>query len=255
MRPRWPACVALALLTCGVPRLGAAQEFTPVVPLSASALGFLSAGLPPGDRSTRFETMALQWDGLPELGATAVALEGGAGYARLAAGVASAGSGELAWQALALAGGVTLPRAGAGVLVIGRREAALPRATGLAVGAGGWAEAAPHLRLWAGAPALWSSGAAPPLRQGLELGAIARTRAGHAWVALEQDRAWTAHRGGIALAAAPAGVWLEARDAPLRGAVGVWAAARSLCVAAAVESHPVLDPTVRLMVARTPPPW
>ena len=44
-------------------------------------------------------------------------------------------------------------------------------------------------------------------------------------------------------------IWLEAKDRPLRGALGLSARARNIIAAAAVESHPVLGETVKLAIA------
>jgi hypothetical protein len=60
------------------------------------------------------------------------------------------------------------------------------------------------------------------------------------------------HEGGLALTAGPLTVWLEARDQPTRGTLGLAARARFVTVAGAVESHPVLGETVRLSLVLAP---
>ncbi|HET7225795.1 MAG TPA: hypothetical protein VFK69_08790, partial [Candidatus Eisenbacteria bacterium] len=66
------ALAGLALVMLVGPARG--QEFDPVLPAGGSALGFVSAGLPPAGRATRVECSATRWDGLPELTAGALAL-------------------------------------------------------------------------------------------------------------------------------------------------------------------------------------
>jgi hypothetical protein len=57
------------------------------------------------------------------------------------------------------------------------------------------------------------------------------------------------HEGGVAVDAGLARVWLEARERPLRAAVGIAARARRLEVRVRAEAHPVLGETVTLAVS------
>ena len=136
-------------------------------------------------------------------------------------------------------------------------EAALGRGTGLEVGGGAWAVAGAGVTLFASAPQIFTRGEAPPLERGFELGAcwvmddlslrLARV-SGRGGAAVAQ------HEAGLALAAGPVTAWLEARDQPARGALGLSARLRAIEVAAVVESHPLLGETVRLSLLLSPAP-
>mgnify|MGYP001143178705 CR=1 FL=1 len=125
---------------------------------------------------------------------------------------------------------------------------------GAEVGWGAWLEAAPGLTLWASVPQAWAVGVAPPLDRPLEIGArygpAAPDGAGGPtlWLARSAPSRGGSpdHDAGVSLAAGPLLVWCSARDRPLRGGVGVTAAARGLRLAAGVESHPDLGETVRV---------
>src|SRR5262249_5543577 len=108
----------------------------------------------------------------------------------------------------------------------------------------------PGVRVWASAPQMWMSGAAPPLVRPLELGVRAGSATG-AWARLVSPRAGDdGERAlGVAIGIAPALAWAEVRDAPLRGAVGLATALGSLEVDARVDAHPVLGETMRVGLA------
>ncbi|HET7224866.1 MAG TPA: hypothetical protein VFK69_04040, partial [Candidatus Eisenbacteria bacterium] len=134
-------------------------------------------------------------------------------------------------------------------------EPGAPVSAGLVAGGGAWVETAPGMRVWASDPGVWTSGAAPPLPPSLEIGIEARAPGLIAWAARAGNASASAHRVGLALAAASAGAWLEARDQPLRGSLGVWTAWRGLTLAARADAHPVLAPTVRMLIAAGGSAW
>jgi hypothetical protein len=86
----------------------------------------------------------------------------------------------------------------------------------------------------------------------LEIGAGFEGGGLRAWLARGAPRASDPgggeSAGGLALLLGPVEAWVEARDRPLRGALGLAARARFAAVAASVESHPVLGETARLAV-------
>jgi len=57
------------------------------------------------------------------------------------------------------------------------------------------------------------------------------------------------HLAGLRVPAGTAAVWIEARDHPARGTLGVAVTVSELRVSAAVEGHPVLAETVRLTLS------
>jgi hypothetical protein len=165
------------------------------------------------------------------------------------------GDPELGWTTGACALGVAVRGAGGAVRAAARRdgapglESALGSGTGLEVGGGAWVEAGAGIRLFASAPQVFTRGVSPPLERGLEIGAscvmddlsFRLTR-----VSARGGAGAAQHEAGLALSAGPLTAWLEARDQPARGALGLSARAGFLTISGAVESHPVLGETVRL---------
>lgn len=248
----------LALVTLASP--ARAQEFDPVLPAGGSALAFVATGLPPANRATRIECSTTRWEGLSELTAGALAVHLARRELHVGLGLAHAGAGELGWSSAALAVGAAGAQAGGGVTAIARRddlplEPGTAAAAGLVTGGGAWVETAPGVRVWASDPGVWTSGAAPPLPPALEIGIEARAPGLVAWAARTGNAIASAHRAGLALAAGAAGAWLEARDQPLRGSFGVWTAWRGLTLAARADAHPVLAPTVRMLIAAGAGAW
>jgi hypothetical protein len=251
--------LALALLLACAPQ-AAAQEFDPVLDVGGSALAFLAQGLPPADRATRFELSAVRWDGLGELTGGAVAAHVARGPLHVGAGVAHVGADDLAWNAGAVAVGGGGAPGGAALTAIVRRPdvpqgSTLDARLGIEAGGGAWIALAPGWRAWASDPGAWSSGVAPPLAPALELGVSARVPGLVAWAARAGSRGGGAHRAGLGLALGTAGAWLEARDQPLRGALGVWTASHGLALALRADAHPVLAPTMRVLIAIGGAPW
>jgi hypothetical protein len=186
----------------------------------------------------------------------------GIGAARAAAGWSQTGAPGLGWNAAAVALGLVVEPVAVGARAVARRDRldladasavnAAPR-DGFEVGFGARAEVAPGVSVWASAPQVWLAGAAPPLRRALELGL---------GVAMGELRGWWArrtvpalargmraeHSAGVAIAGVPLTVWIEARDQPLRGGLGVRAQVRPAWLSVAVESHPVLGETLRAAV-------
>src|SRR5260221_615966 len=140
---------------------------------------------------------------------------------------------------LALGGGAAAPRGGAGLRGCGRLDRDAPwspaRVTsggaGLELGAGAWVVPAAGVRAWASAPQMFLRGAPPPLARALELGVRAGATTG-AWLLLRAPRAGDdGERAlGVAIAMPPVTAWAEVRDAPLRGAAGLRAAAGALSI-------------------------
>jgi len=176
-----------------------------------------------------------------------------------AAGLSQTGDPEQGWTAFGLVLGGAERGAGGSIRAIVRRDRApdpapgpLGKGVGLEAGAAAWVAAGGGIALWASAPQLRVRGAAPPLRRGLEIGGLWHAPAGGLWLtrraAPPGASAPADHELGLSLAAGPCAVWGRARDAPLRGGIGVAAQAGVVRAAAEVSSHPVLGETVSLMV-------
>jgi len=250
---------ALALLLRPVPARG--QDFaspTPPALIGTPAI-VLERGLPAEQPALAAEAVATSWYGMPDLATRALALGAGWRSIRGAAGISRTGGDELGWTTAALALGVAARGAGAALRVAARRDCvpaardeALGPGAGLEAGGGAWVEAGAGITLSTSAPQIFTRGVAPPLERGLEIGAswvmddlsIRLTR-----VSARGGAGAAQHEAGLALSAGPVTVWLEARDLPARGTLGLSARARALTVAGAVESHPVLGQTVRLSLA------
>ena len=249
----------------------AAQDFA--APLPAGELGvapLLERGLAPAGTGIEATAMAIRWHGLPELETRSVAVGLGWRSARLALGVSQTGEADLGWNALALAAGAGGEPGGFALrgCVRQRREssAELEPEVGGEVGAGAWVAATPEVTIWASAPQLWTGGDPPPLERWLEIGSTARVTAARVWLARAAapgaPRGLRAeHLAGIAVwdpaspGAHPAVLWLEVRDHPPRGALGLAVGAGAVSATASVESHPVLGETVRLALAWGTPTW
>ncbi len=255
------ACLVAALTIAGP---AWAQDFAPPAPADAVlAVGApataLERGLPAADGGLALECALTSWHALPGLVTHAVALGAGWRKVRAAAGVSQTGDAELGWQAAGAALGFAAGRGGAALRGIARRDRApgerlsnLGAGVGIEAGAGAWLELAGGVSLWASAPQVWRAGVSPPLARPLEIGvacAVGETRAWLSRVApVTRDPGGGESAGGVALAVGAVETWVEARDGPLRGTLGLAARARALRVAASVESHPVLGETVRVAV-------
>jgi hypothetical protein len=256
-----PALAAALALAVMVGRAAAArgQDFaTPATPGATTASDVLERGLPRADPAPALELGAVRWHGLAELTTRSAAGTFGWRAARVGLGLSQTGDPDLGWTALAAALGIADTSGGAAVRALARRDRTTAfgfddsgAAVGAEVGAGGWVAVAPRLTLWASAPQLWTAGEAPPLRRGLEIGALARAGGIVLWLTrAEIPGALRAARGehavGAGTAVGPLWIALGARDQPLRGGLTVGAGGHPIGVAATVESHPLLGETVRL---------
>jgi hypothetical protein len=242
--------VAAALLLA--PRLAAGQEFAAAAPLPAeSQARLLEHGLPPAAPGARFESIAIQWFGLSELGTASAVLGGGWRGGRAALGLSHTGRGELSWSAAALAGGWTDGHTGAALRGVarvrqGENGAPLP---GAEAGAGAWADAGDRLRLWASAPQLWLDGEAPPLERRLELGASLHAGELELWLARRSAPGSSGglrgeHSAGLTARAGALTLWTHLEDAPARGGFGLAVIWRGLGLSFASDLHPVLGETL-----------
>ena len=199
-----------------------------------------------------------RWWGLPELETRAASASGGWRAWRASVGLSQTGEPELGWTAFGVAFGAASERAGAGLRACARRDRDAPwsvarafgTGAGAEAGAGAWLVPAEGLRLWASAPQIWTSGAAPPLARPLELGARYGDRS-TLWARLVSPRAGDdgERAVGLSLALPPLETWAEVRDGPLRGSVGLVASVASLRVGFRVDAHPVLGETARVSLA------
>lgn len=278
-------CLGLACLAA-TPAPSRAQEFTPALPapIERGAAALLDSGLPSGRPGGGLELtcLAARPFGLAALDTGAAIGTAAWRGARLGLGIARVGANDLGWDALGAAIGWAASGAGCAVRVTARRDhaasaglveegggvtgaadqgAAMPagRETGGEIGLGAWIAPDAALLAWVVHPQLATLGASPPLRRGLEFGIGWRGSATAAWLATETapHAEWPdAHRAGLALGTVSARAWVEARDGPLRGALGVSGRTRALEAAAIVEAHPVLGESVRLelsLVSRATP--
>ncbi len=253
-RVAWLVALALA---CGRP--ARAQDFALAGPgtLDPPAT-LLEHALPEPRAGLTLAAGSIAWYGVPDLVTRALALSAGHRSWRGACGVSQTGPPGWGWTSVALGAGVAGGTWGAGLRVLARRDRTdefaariAPGDGGLEAGAGAWLALTERVTMWASAPSLGTTGAAPPLARPLEAGLRWRDDG----LAL-----WLAHRSaapgygsgrfvaGVAAGAGPAAAWLEAHDAPLAGAVGVTLARGPLGVSAAVESHPWLPATARLAI-------
>ena len=263
----WPRVVPalIAILTTPLPARAPAQDFASPAPPAAAATpaAFLERGLPDRRGAPAAEALVTSWYEVPDLATRAVALAAGWRPLRAAAGISRTGEPELGWTTGALALGVAGRGAGGALRAAARRdgtpgalETALGPGAGLEAGGGAWVEAGGGITLSASAPQIFTRGVSPPLERGLEIGAswvmddlsLRLTR-----VSARGGAGAAQHEAGLALSAGPLTVWLEARDLPARGTLGLAARVGALAVAGAVESHPVLGETVRLSLLISPP--
>jgi hypothetical protein len=258
MRRAWMS-FALGVLCAGSAH---AQDFVPPTPLwpPHSACALLEHGLPSPEGGPVLEASSVRWYGLSDLTTRSIALAGSWRLLRAAFGLSQTGSPELGWTAGALAFGVANETGGVAVRATARRDrtsefafTAVPADAGIEIGAGGWLEAGEGLVLWTSVPELWLSGAAPPLRRALAIGGALTLGDLEVWLARRAVPGLVRgmrgeHAFGVAMAARPLAVWLEAEDQPLRGGFGVLARLRSVWVAGSVLGHPVLGETFRAAI-------
>ena len=258
--------IAAALALASTP--AAAQDFASAVPPgalagAASPASFLERALPCPRAAIAIEALGSQWYEVPGLTTRAAALAAGWRSIRAAAGVSRTGDAELGWSTGALALGVAGGGAGGALRAAVRRDAGTPAqmaalgpGTGLEAGAGAWVDAGAGVTLTASAPQIFTRGLVPPLERGFEIGAgwaLDDLSLRLARVSTRGGAGAAQHEAGLALSAGPLTAWLEVRDQPVRGALGLRARAGALSVAGVVESHPVLGETVRLSLALSRP--
>ncbi|HTK32393.1 MAG TPA: hypothetical protein VL332_10585 [Candidatus Saccharimonadaceae bacterium] len=254
------SAVALAF-ACALAPAARAQDFAGPAPAgpAESPATFLERALPPAAPAATLAALAVRWDGVDELVTRGLAAGIGWGPARGAIGVSQTGDWELGWTGVAGAAGAAFANGACGLRFAARRDREADAAPlelgptlGVETGFAAWIAPAPDFVGWASAPAVWRRGAAPPLERALELGV--RWRSGDA-------AAWLAHRapprgiddsgervGGLSLVFGATRVWLEARDRPLRGSLGIEARVHGVALGCEVDSHPVLEETARLGV-------
>ena len=230
-----------------------AQEFSepaPAAQLTVAAL--LERGLPASDGALGAIALATRWHGLAEIETRSLAIAFGARSVRFAAGASQTGEAELGWTQASIGAGVASECYGFALRGCVRRRAVVNgEGTGGEVGAGAWVEASPSVVVWATAPQLWTRGDPPPLSRWLEIGARLERAEAHLWLARSAapgaPRGLRAeHLAGLLVPAGLAAIWIEGRDHPARGTLGISVMAGTLRVSAAVEGHPVLGETVRL---------
>jgi hypothetical protein len=258
--------LALAVSYASLAHDASAQDFTSPSPPGpvAAPLSMLEWGLAPASPQVALEAAVTRWFAAPDLVTRSMALGGGIGPVRAAAGVAQTGDPELGWSTLGLGLGAAGPEAGAAVRAEARRDrtsdpfpGALGSGVGLEVGGGAWATAGDGLTVWAAAPEAWTRGVAPPLERGLQVGGRWSADDLELWVthdASARDGGRTA--AGAGLRSGPLALWFDARERPLRGSLGLAVSMAGFILAATVESHPVLGETVRLgfrLGSRHPP--
>ena len=239
-----------------------AQDFAPPAPAAVSlaarsGAAALEHGLPDPGGGLALEALGTSWHAVPGLVTRAAVIGVGWRALRVAAGLSQTGDAEIGWQAAGLAAGAAGARAGAALRIVARRDLTpLERARGLGAGvgleagAGAWIATARGVRVWASAPQVARAGVAAPLARPLAIGVELASGAGRAWLSriapVSKDPGDGESVGGAALALGGIEAWLEARDDPLRGTIGIAARTGALGVAASVESHPVLGETARL---------
>ena len=227
-----------------------AQEFA--IPDASGARtpgALLDRGLPQGGAAFA-AALDTRWP--LDLSARSLMIGGAWRGVAAAAGVSRAGDGELGWSAAGLALGFADRGAGAGLRGVLRHDdgaSEFEPHLGVEVGAGGWVRFR-FGRVWATVPQAWQSGVSPPLPRGLTLGAELESSGVLFALEREAPRRGLAESAGhtarLAVVWSSVAAWLEARDDPWRGGIGISATAGALHVAAQVDSHPVLAPTVRL---------
>lgn len=248
---RGSLALLLSMLAAGA-CTASAQDFAgpraPLEPEGAAAL--LDAGLADPRAVTSCEAGQVAWWNMSDLRTRSLAAALAWRSIRVAAGGSQTGEPELGWQSAAFALGAANHDAALAIRALGRRELA-NGATGLEVGGGAWVRLADGLRLVASAPQLWTRGVSPPLVRPMTAGLATDGGLASAWLAVEAPRAGAAGERllGASVEAGPARVWVEARGAPWRAALGVQAGVGSLRVSARVESHPALGETVMLALA------
>lgn len=250
---------AALLLGAGPAR---SQDFTAPRPAgpSPSALTMIEWGLVPTASGASLDAAATRWFGVSDLDTRAVAVGGSWRAARATLGLSQTGDPEIGWSAVGLACGAVDSSGGAALRIVARRDRVSggdfdPLGAGIGVEAGGgaWFEVGGGLTVWAAVPAAWTRGAAPPLERGLEVGARLTAAELSLWAARDASASGLEHlTAGVEVRWLPLDLWVQARDRPLRGTLGVGVAVRGLTCSAAVESHPVLGETVKLALSLDP---
>jgi len=230
-----------------------AQEFA--VPGASAVNGpgsFLDRGLPDIRASGAVAALDTRWP--LDLSERSLMIGGARHGVAAAAGVSRAGSEAFGWSGAGLALGFADRLAAAGIRGLIRRDDGATEFEphlGVEAGAGGWMRI-PFGSVWASAPQAWLDGVAPPLARGLSIGVELESPGVLFSIEREAPRRGivegAGHTARLALVWSGVSAWIEARDDPWRGGIGLEASAGALRVATQVDSHPVLAPTVRLSV-------
>lgn len=259
------ACCFVALAVCGAGSAAHAQDFSPAAGAGPQpgAAALLDRALPVPGGAWTLEAGVTRWFALPELETRALAMAVARRSVSAAAGLSQTGDPTFGWSAAAFALGSAGESGGMALRVAARHErrdgalsaSSFARAGGLEAGAGAWLSLGGAWRAWASAPHVYVRGEAPPLARPLQLGVVARTEDGAAWLAVEAPRAGAdgARLLGGELGAGPFTLWAEARDGPWRASLGLSAARGPFAVRARVDAHPDLPETTRLYVSLARP--
>jgi hypothetical protein len=230
-----------------------AQDFSAPAPAghTPGAGVALERSLPPSRAESGIEFLSVRWSAMTEFATHAVAADAWWQSVVFAAGVSSSGDAEVGWNAAAMLVGLDAPAAGIALraLVREERDPASVRALGLEIGGGFRSAITPNLTMWASAPSALRSGEPPPLDRGIEVGMRWCGRGFAAWGAWSAPaRDVNAGERSIGIASGPGRfeTWMEARENPLRGSLGMRASRGALEVAAEVGEHPVLGENVRV---------
>jgi hypothetical protein len=262
----WRPMMLVALLGCAVwPCAPRAQDFASPLPAGPgnSPLALLEDGLADTAALALAGAAATRWLGIADLETHAVAAGLGLRSLRAAAGISRTGPPDLGWASAGIACGATVGTGGAALRGVVRRErgTAVPvgplgAGVGAEAGGGAWLEAAPGLVLWVRAPQMWTRGLSPPLARGLALGGRWSDAGAAVWFertapARSDDEAGR-HLLGASLDVGSALLWIEARDGPLRGGLGLGVRLGTLGLGARVDAHPVLGDTALLALTLGP---
>ena len=247
---------ALAALAVVSPPLRAQDFALPGATPPGSAAALLEDALPRAEPGVAVTAGTIAWYGVPGLVTRALAIDLGRGTWRASCGVSQTGEPGLGWTTVGIGAGAAGRDWGAAGRVLARRDRTAafaarvaPGEGGLEAGAGAWLVIGGGCTMWASAPSLAVTGAAPPLARALEAGVRWSSPGLALWLA---HRSAPAGYGGASFAAGacagtgPARVWLSAHDAPFAGTFGVSVTRAPVAVSAAVESHPWLPPLTRL---------
>jgi len=252
----------LCIVSCLVAVRAGAQDFMTAVPPGPadSPAALLENALPGPDPAQVAEAVWTSWLGVPDLATQALAAGASIGPLRAAAGASRTGHDVGGWQSAGAATGAVTPAGGAAVRVLARHDAGLgidgATERSIEAGAGAWVRTGRHVRVWARAVQMWGDGQSPALVRPLAIGGRYERQGVSIWIEHEAPAKPGTDDGVHALGAGidlvGARVWVEGRDHPLRGGVGITASLSRLVIGARVEAHPLLGDTVTLSIGWAP---